>query len=70
MDTLLSVADAARILGVTPQTVRLMVRRGTLLLAAQTEGGIRLFKRPDVERVAADRRLRPPAGQTGPTPSG
>ncbi len=66
MDTLLSVADASRILGVTPQTVRLMVRRGTLTVAARTEGGIRLFRRPDVERLAADRAAQvqpsPPAG--------
>lgn len=53
--SLLSAADASRILGVTPQTVRLMVRRGVLPVAAQTEGGIRLFQRSDVERVAAAR---------------
>jgi excisionase family DNA binding protein len=58
METLLSVADASRILGVTPQTVRLMVRRGVLVVAAQTEGGIRLFRRADVERLAADRASR------------
>jgi DNA-binding transcriptional MerR regulator len=58
METLLSVADASRILGVTPQTVRLMVRRGVLVVAAQTEGGIRLFRRVDVERLAADRASR------------
>ncbi len=55
MEKLLSVADASRILGVTPQTVRLMVRRGALQVAAQTEGGIRLFSRSDVERLAAER---------------
>ncbi len=70
MDKLLSVADASRILGVTPQTVRLMVRRGTLTVAAQTEGGIRLFNRPDVERLAADRRLRASGGQPVPAASG
>ncbi len=52
---LLSAADASRILGVTPQTVRLMVRQGVLPVAAQTEGGIRLFHRSEVERVAAAR---------------
>ncbi len=54
-EILLSVADASRILLVTPQTVRLMVRRGVLPVAARTEGGIRLFQRSDVERVAAAR---------------
>ncbi len=58
METLLSVADASRILGVTPQTVRLMVRRKVLQVAAQTEGGIRLFRRTDVEQLAADRASR------------
>jgi len=58
METLLSVADASRILRVTPQTVRLMVRRGVLVATAQTEGGIRLFRRADVERLAADRASR------------
>lgn len=55
MDVYLSVADASRILGVTPQTVRLMIRRGTLPVASKTVGGIHLFKREDVERLAAQR---------------
>jgi excisionase family DNA binding protein len=54
----LSVADASRILGVTPQTVRLMIRRGTLTVSAKTEGGIQLFRRPDVEKLAAARASR------------
>ncbi|MDQ6834486.1 MAG: helix-turn-helix domain-containing protein [Chloroflexota bacterium] len=55
METYMSVADASRILGVTPQTVRLMIRRGSLPVAARTEGGIHLFDRTDVERLAAHR---------------
>ncbi len=58
MTTFLSVADAARILNVTPQTVRLMIRRGVLKVTAMTEGGIRLFRRPDVERLATERATR------------
>ena len=55
MDLYLSVADAARILDVTPQTVRLMIRRQTLPVAAKTVGGIQLFRRDDVDRLAAQR---------------
>ncbi len=58
MEVFLSVADAARLLSVTPQTVRLMVRRGTLNTVAQTEGGIRLFRREDVEQLATAREAR------------
>lgn len=58
MDMYLSVADASRILGVTPQAVRLMIRRGTLLVAARTEGGIQLFRREEVTRLAAMREQR------------
>src|SRR4051794_24250884 len=55
MEMFLSVADASRILGVTPQTVRLMIRRGDLLVTARTEGGIHLFRRGDVEQLAEKR---------------
>jgi hypothetical protein len=58
MEMFLSVADAARILGVTPQTVRLMVRRGTLAVSAKTVGGIQLFRADQVERLAAVRQER------------
>ncbi len=58
MEMFLSVADASRILGVTPQTVRLMVRRGTLAVAAKTVGGIQLFRADQVERLAAVRQER------------
>ncbi len=52
MERLLSTADAARILGVTPATVRLMERQGRLPSAGRTQGGIRLFRRAEVRRVA------------------
>jgi DNA-binding transcriptional MerR regulator len=55
MTRLLSTADASRLLGVTPATVRLMARRGTLGPAATTESGIRLFDRRDVERLVKSR---------------
>ena len=51
----LSTADAARLLGLTASAVRLMLRRGDLVAAAKTEGGIQLMERRDVERLAARR---------------
>ena len=56
MERLLSTADAARILRVTPAAVRLMERQGRLPSAGRTEGGIRLFRRAEVE-AAAKRRI-------------
>jgi DNA-binding transcriptional MerR regulator len=56
--TYLSAADAARVLGVTPATVRLMHHRGDLPLAAKTEGGVHLFSRVAVERLAVSRSAR------------
>lgn len=53
----LTVTGAARILGVTPETVRAYDRRG-ILPALRTDTGIRLFLRSEVERVAAERAAR------------
>ena len=47
-------ADAARLLDVTPSTVRLMEKRGELP-AERTESGVRLFDRADVEHLAQKR---------------
>ncbi len=58
MPTYLTSADAARTLGVTPAAVRQMERRGDLKVAARTEGGIRLFRRLDVDRLTARRAKR------------
>jgi excisionase family DNA binding protein len=52
MAQLLSAADAARLLGVVPATVRQMERDGRLP-AQRTVGGMRLFRREDVERLMA-----------------
>jgi excisionase family DNA binding protein len=54
----LSTADASRVLGVTPATVRLMVKRGELPVSAMTEGGVHLFRRGPVERLARRRAKR------------
>lgn len=58
MEPYLTPADAARLLGVTPATVREMERRGTLKAAARTKGGARLFRRADVERLVRERQPR------------
>ncbi len=50
----LTVADAARRLGVTPAAVVAMERRGDLA-ALRTEGGVRLFEPDEVERLVAQR---------------
>ena len=59
MERYLSAPEAAPVLGVTVQTVYGLVKRGELSLAATTEGGMYLFRRKDVEHVAAERATRP-----------
>ncbi len=51
----LTTAGAARILGVTPATVRQMVQRQRITPATTTDSGIRLFDPSEVERLAAVR---------------
>ena len=58
MERLLAPSDASHILGVVPATVRAMAIDGRLRPVAITEGGIRLFRREDVERLAAERTAR------------
>jgi|PlaIllAssembly_1097288.scaffolds.fasta_scaffold1273658_1 hypothetical protein len=53
---LLTPADAARIAGVTPATIRQAARSGRLPTTARTAGGIHLFVRKDAERFAEDRK--------------
>lgn len=55
MEKYLSAHDASRILGVTGNAVLLMAKRGELPIAAETESGIRLFRRKDVEQLAERR---------------
>jgi len=65
-DQLMTPADAAPILGISPSMVRVLERRGRLP-ALRTVSGTRLFWRRDVEALAAERlkpggrRLPPPA---------
>jgi excisionase family DNA binding protein len=53
-ERLLTAADAARRLGVTPAAVVAMERAGKLP-ARRTEGGMRLFVLADVERLVHQR---------------
>lgn len=64
-ERLLTAADVARILGVVPATVRVMALSGRLHPVAVTEGGIRLFQRVDVERLAAQRAGHAPDHRAG-----
>lgn len=57
MDQLLGVADAARLLGVVPATVRQMERDGRLP-AQKTASGVRIFRREDVARLVSEREQR------------
>jgi excisionase family DNA binding protein len=54
-DDLMTVMEAARILGLSPDMVRLL-HKGGRLAALRTTRGVRLFRRADVEHLAAERR--------------
>lgn len=52
---LLTPADAARLLGLSVDMVRILATKGQLATAAKTTRGARLFRRDDVEELAATR---------------
>ncbi len=54
---LLSVGDAAAILGLSPDMVRVLHRQGRLP-GFRTPRGLRLFLRADVEKLAREREAR------------
>jgi excisionase family DNA binding protein len=56
---LLTPADAAHILGLSVDMVRILAAEGQLPTAIQTARGARLFRREDVEELAAARAGRP-----------
>jgi excisionase family DNA binding protein len=58
MDDLLTVGDAARVLDVTPRYVQDLADRDRLPVM-RTARGLRLFRRADVEKLAAERAKRP-----------
>ena len=55
-EELLTPADVARELGVTPHSVRVWESLGRIRAAVKTPRGNRLFTRQEVARVAAERR--------------
>jgi excisionase family DNA binding protein len=59
----LTTSAVARILQVADGTVRQMARRGELP-SVSTEGGVRLFNRAEVERLAVERAKRRPEPPT------
>jgi hypothetical protein len=50
LDSFLTSADVAKILGLTPAAVRAAARDGRLRIAGNAGSRIRLFRREDVER--------------------
>ncbi len=73
-DELMTTGDIAKFLGLTSQYIQIMARRGQLPITATTAGGIRLFLRSDIERLAEERRKNPPhpgpnKGQGGRPPT-
>ena len=59
--------EAAQLLGVSPETVRQWERTGRLP-AMKTLGGVRLFNRCDVERLAQSRGAKPAAAPKATSP--
>lgn len=51
---LLFVSEAARIIGVSPQTIRAWEKTGRLV--PQRIAGVRVFLRDEIDRIAAERR--------------
>lgn len=54
-EELMTAVDAGRILGLSSDMVRLLAREGKLRAAVATTRGVRLFRRQDVEALAAER---------------
>jgi excisionase family DNA binding protein len=57
MDDLLTVGDASRVLDLTPRYIQDLADKGRLPVL-RTARGLRLFKRADVEQLAAERTAR------------
>ena len=55
MKQLLTPAEAAKLLGLTPASVRALERRQTLKAAMKTASGMRLFREKDVLALARRR---------------
>lgn len=55
---LLTSSDAAKLLDLTPESIRNLARLGKLRPAVTTVGGQRLFSRTEIERVRLERARR------------
>ena len=55
MITYMTAKDAGDVLNLTPSAVRLMERRGDIVVSATTVGGIRLFTAEEVKRALVSR---------------
>jgi len=55
MESFLTTGDAAKEMRMTTQGVISAAKAGRLPVACHTAGGVRLFRREDVERFAAER---------------
>ena len=58
-DEFLTSGDIAKILDVSNQHVYWLVKQGRLPVASRTAGGIRLFRRSEIERIAIERKKSP-----------
>lgn len=67
-DELLTLTDAAEVLGLSRSRVHRFEAEGRLPAHARTAGGVRLFRRGDVEALARERKKNPP--RAGPKPKG
>lgn len=66
-DDLMTTGEAARLLGLSPDMVRVLERENRLP-AQRTTNGVRLFRRRDVERLADERAKAAAKGDSGPVP--
>lgn len=57
MSDFLTKADAAKVLGITPDAVIFLEKKGHLP-STRTKGGVRLFRAEDVAALATERELR------------
>jgi excisionase family DNA binding protein len=57
---LMTTGDVSKLLGLTSQYIQAMARQGKLPIAETTAGGIRLFRRSDIDKIAEERRKNPP----------
>lgn len=58
-EEIIGTSDASHILECSAETIRLWCKKGTLVPFIQTTGGTRLFKRAEIEKLAAERRKGP-----------